>query len=64
MNTKNILLSKWTAKKVNDKLKHFEVVSFNNKEKNVYLKPVFKGRSQLVSLEDLSNKEKWETGWN
>jgi len=63
MNTKNILLSKWTAKKVKDKLKHFEVVSFNNKEKTVYLRPVLKGKSHLVSLKDLFNKEKWESGW-
>ena len=64
MDTKNILSSKWTAQKVQNKRKHFEVVSFNNKEKNVYLKPLLKGKSQLVTLEDLFNEEKWQTGWN
>lgn len=64
MDTKNILSSKWTAVKVERKRKHFEVVSFNNKEKTVYLKPVLKGKSQLVRLEDLFDDEKWNAGWN
>jgi len=64
MDTKNILSSKWTSLKVENKRKHFEVVSYNNKEKSVYLKPILKGRSQLVLLEDLFNKEKWQHGWN
>ena len=63
MDTKNIISSKWTAKKVENKLKHFEVVSFNNKEKSVYLRPVLKGKSQLVTLEDLFNPDKWQSGW-
>lgn len=64
MDTKKILASKWTAQTVENKRKHFELVSFNNKEKTVYLKPVLKGKSQLVTLEDLSNKKKWQAGWN
>lgn len=63
MDIKNIISSKWTAHKVENKRKHFVVVSYNRKQKTVYLKPVFKGKSQLVALEDLSNKEKWQTGW-
>ena len=63
MDTNNILSSKWTAQKVENKLKHFEVVSYDNKHKTVYLKPVLKGRSQLVSLEDLQDDTKWRTGW-
>ena len=64
MDTKNIMASKWTAQKVENKRKHFEVVSFNNKEKTVYLKPVLKGKSQLVTLEDLADLQKWQPGWN
>lgn len=64
MDTKNILSSKWTAQEVKNKQKHFEVVSFNNKEKSVYLKPVFKGRSKLVKLEELFNDQKWQSGWS
>ena len=63
MDTNNIMASKWTAQKVENKLKHFEVVSFDNKRKTVYLKPVLKGRSQLVTLKDLQNVEKWKPGW-
>lgn len=63
MDTKNIMGSKWSAVVVIDKKKHFEVVSYNNKEKSVYLKPVLKGKSRLVSLTDLENKEKWLPGW-
>jgi tryptophan-rich hypothetical protein len=64
MDTKNIFSSKWTAQEVQNKQKHFHVVSFNNKEKSVYLKPALKGKSKLVSLEDLANKSKWQPGWN
>jgi tryptophan-rich hypothetical protein len=64
MDTKNILSSKWTAQEVKNKQKHFEVVSFNNKEKSVYLKPVLKGKSKLVKLEELFNDQKWQSGWN
>ena len=64
MDTKNIMASKWTALTVIDKQKHFEVVSFNNKEKTVYLKPILKGKSRLVTLEELSDREQWQPGWN
>ncbi|MDD7983336.1 TIGR02450 family Trp-rich protein [Lentisphaera marina] len=64
MDTKNILSSKWTAQEVENKRKHFEVVSFNNKEKSVYLKPILKGKSQLVTLEELFKEEKWKAGWH
>lgn len=64
MDTKNILSSKWTAQDVQNKQKHFHVVSFNNIEKSVYLKPVLKGKSTLVSLDDLANKSKWQSGWS
>ncbi len=64
MDTKNILSSKWTAQQVENKRKHFEVVSFNNKEKCVYLKPILKGKSQLVTLEELFKEEKWKAGWH
>ena len=64
MDTKKIISSKWTALKVENKYKHFEVVSFNNKEKSVYLKPVLKGKSQLVTLKELLDNTKWQAGWN
>ncbi|MCH2204403.1 MAG: TIGR02450 family Trp-rich protein [Lentisphaerales bacterium] len=64
MDTKNIISSKWTSQQVENKRKHFEVVSFNNKEKSVYLKPILKGKSQLATLEELSNTDLWRSGWN
>ena len=64
VDTKHIISSKWTAQNVESRLKHFEVVSFDNKRKTVYLKPVLKGKSQLVTLEDLQDREKWQTGWS
>ena len=63
MDTKNIMGSKWTALIVEDKKKHFEVVSYNVKEKSLYLKPVLKGKSKLVYLKDLEDKTKWLPGW-
>ncbi|MCM8531342.1 MAG: TIGR02450 family Trp-rich protein [Lentisphaeraceae bacterium] len=55
--------SKWTSQVILNKQRHFEVVSYNRKEKSVFLKPSLGGKSRLCSLEDLDNFDLWKKGW-
>ncbi|MCM8535297.1 MAG: TIGR02450 family Trp-rich protein [Lentisphaeraceae bacterium] len=55
--------SKWTAQVVLNKQKHFEVVSYNRKEKSVYLKPSLGGKSRHCFLKELMDPNNWKTGW-
>lgn len=63
MDIKNIMHSKWTAVVVQNKQKHFEVVSYNRKKKSVYLKPSLGGKSRCCLIDDLNQSNLWKPGW-
>ncbi|EDM26612.1 hypothetical protein LNTAR_02352 [Lentisphaera araneosa HTCC2155] len=63
MDFKHLLDSKWTAVEIIDRQKHFTVIATNEKAKTAQLKPLLKGKSRAVSLVELRNPQKWQSGW-
>ncbi len=55
--------SRWTAVEVKERRKHWEVVEFRTKPKEVVLRAVIDGHRRQIPWRNLRNREKWVTGW-
>lgn len=64
---KKLLHSKWTAKHVNNKEKHFLIVkvSFDEEDQleECIIEAVFTKRQQAIDWQELKDTEKWLVGW-
>lgn len=68
VNSKALLHSKWTKVAVNNKEKHFEIVTvlFNDNQQieKCVIQAVMTNRLYDIDWQDLKNEQTWLIGWN
>ncbi|WDE98978.1 TIGR02450 family Trp-rich protein [Lentisphaera profundi] len=64
MDIKHLVNSKWTHLQVEQRRRHFRVLSFSKSKKRVELISIIDNSIHFHSLDDLKNPEIWESGWS
>jgi tryptophan-rich hypothetical protein len=62
-NPDKLIGSKWSAVEVEEKRKHWEVVSWHPDDGEVTLRAVLDGETTRRPWRQLRDRERWEPGW-
>ena len=63
MNTKHLVNSKWTHLQVNERRRHFRVLSFSKSKEFVELMCIIDKSIHFHSFAELKDPNKWQSGW-